>query len=51
VLAVEPGLSHFVVADVDGDGVNDLAMTLSKKGILKIINGKRLFLHGETGTR
>jgi hypothetical protein len=43
VLAIEPGLNHFVVADVDADGVNDLAMTLWKKGILKIINGKNLF--------
>jgi hypothetical protein len=43
VLAAEPGLSHFVVADVDADGVNDLAMVLSKKGRLKIINGKILF--------
>jgi hypothetical protein len=30
-----------VIADVDADGVNDLAMTLSKKGMLKIINGKK----------
>jgi FG-GAP-like repeat len=51
VLAVEPGLSHFVVADVNADGVNDLAMTLSKKGILKIINGKCLSLQRETGAR
>jgi hypothetical protein len=41
-LAVEPGLSHYVVTDINGDGRNDLAMTLWKKGILKIINGKRL---------
>jgi hypothetical protein len=42
VLVTESGYSHYVIADVDADGVNDLAMTLSKKGILKIINGKRL---------
>jgi len=43
VLVTESGFSHYVIADVDADGVNDLAMTLSKKGILKIINGKNLF--------
>jgi hypothetical protein len=42
ILVNEKRLSHFVVTDVDADGVNDLAMTLSKKGILKIINGKHL---------
>jgi FG-GAP-like repeat len=49
VLVTESGFSHFVVADVDADGVNDVAMTLWKKGILKIINGKNLFskLHKE----
>jgi hypothetical protein len=41
-LITEPGLSHFTVADINADGVNDLAMTLAKKGVLKIINGKRL---------
>ena len=42
-MVTESGFSHFVVADVDADGVNDLAMVLSKKGRLKIINGKILF--------
>jgi hypothetical protein len=51
ILSIEKGLSHFVITDVDADGVNDLAMTLSKKGILKIINGKRLSLQSETGAR
>jgi hypothetical protein len=41
-LAIQPDLSHYIVADVDADGVKDLAMTLRKKGVLKIINGKRL---------
>jgi hypothetical protein len=51
VLSFEKGLSHFVVADIDADGVNDLVVTLSKKGILKIINGKHLSIQKETGTR
>ncbi len=41
LLASEEGMSHCVVADFNGDGINDLAMTFEKKGILKIINGKR----------
>ncbi len=51
ILSIEKGLSHYVITDIDADGVNDLAMTLSKKGILKIINGKCLFLQRETGVR
>ncbi|MCX6120467.1 MAG: VCBS repeat-containing protein [Ignavibacteriales bacterium] len=46
-LATQPDLSHYAVADVDADGVKDLAMTLGKKGILKIINGKRLPFRSE----
>jgi hypothetical protein len=42
-LAAEQGLSHYAVADFDGDGIKDVAMTIGKKGILKIINGKILF--------
>ncbi len=45
VLLTEPGLSHYVIADLDADGVDDVAMTLSKKGVLKIINGKQLSVH------
>jgi hypothetical protein len=41
-LAQQPDMSHYVIADFDADGVKDLAMTLEKKGVLKIINGKRL---------
>jgi hypothetical protein len=41
-LITEPGLSHYVVTDIDADGMNDLAMTLEKKGELKIVSGKRL---------
>jgi hypothetical protein len=41
-LMTEPGLSYYVVTDINADGINDLVMTLEKKGILKIINGKRL---------
>jgi hypothetical protein len=42
ILSVEKGLNHFVITDVDADGVNDLAMTFGKKGFLKIVNGRRL---------
>jgi hypothetical protein len=42
MLASEEGMSRCVVADVNGDGVDDLAMTFEKKGVLKIVNGKRL---------
>jgi len=51
ILFVEKGLSHYVIADINADGINDLAMTLSKKGVLKIISGKHLFLQRETGAR
>jgi fructose-1-phosphate kinase PfkB-like protein len=42
LLTTEHDLSHYAIADVDADGINDLIMTLGKKGVLKIINGKRL---------
>jgi hypothetical protein len=42
-LYIEDGMSHYAIADIDADGINDLAITLSKKGVLKIINGKKLF--------
>ena len=45
VLVIEPGMSHYVVADIDADGTNDVEITQWKKGILKIINGKRLPFH------
>jgi len=48
ILFVEEGLSRFAVTDIDGDGLKDLAMTFSKKGFLKIINGKHLSLQIET---
>jgi hypothetical protein len=50
-LAAQPDLSHFALADVDADGIKDLVMTLEKKGILKIINGKRLPFRAEINTR
>jgi hypothetical protein len=55
-LWTEHGLSHFVIADVNADGVNDLLMTFSKKGTLKIINGTQLDFHkreklGEANSR
>jgi hypothetical protein len=46
-LASEEGMSRCVVADVNGDGVNDLAMTFGKKGVVKIINGRRLPFRAE----
>jgi hypothetical protein len=51
VLVTESGFSHCVISDIDADGINDLAMTLSKKGVLKIINGKRLAFQMETSVR
>jgi hypothetical protein len=45
VLATEPNFSHYVVTDINADGVNDVVMTLSTKGMVKILNGKRLPLH------
>jgi hypothetical protein len=50
-LAAQQNLNHFTVADVDADGVKDLLMTLGKKGILKIINGKRLPFRNESSAR
>lgn len=48
LLISDEGLNHFVVADVNGDGINDLAVTFGKKGVLKIINGKRLSFRLDT---
>jgi hypothetical protein len=47
-LSTEQGLSHYIITDINADGVIDLAMTLWKKGMLKIINGKRLPFRVET---
>lgn len=41
-IAVQNDLSYFAISDIDADGIKDLLMTIGKKGILKIINGKRL---------
>lgn len=46
-LASEEGMSRCVIADVNGDGISDLAMTLGNKGMVKIINGKRLPFRAE----
>jgi hypothetical protein len=43
-LYIEDGMTHYAIADIDADGMNDLAVTLSKKSVLKIISGKQLFL-------
>jgi hypothetical protein len=51
ILFVEKGLGRFVVTDIDADGIKDLAMTLTRKGFLKIINGKCLSRKIETGDR
>jgi hypothetical protein len=50
-LAVQNDLSHFAVADINADGIKDLLMTIQKKGILKIINGKQLPVRTGTITR
>jgi hypothetical protein len=39
----EPRMSHFAIGDFDGDGLNDVAITLPNEGVVKIINGKILF--------
>ena len=43
LLVCEPRMSHFAVGDFDGDGLNDVALTLPNEGIVKIINGRKLF--------
>ena len=50
-LAIQQDLSHYAVTDIDADGIKDLVMTLWKKGVLKIINGKRLPYRAEINTR
>jgi hypothetical protein len=50
-LAIQHDLSYYAVADIDADGVKDLAMTLGKKGVLKIINGKRLHINVDRTSR
>jgi hypothetical protein len=50
-LASQQDLSHYAVADFDGDGIKDLAITVGKKGILKIINGKQLPFRVDTNKR
>lgn len=47
ILYIEPQLRSYVIADIDADGKFDLAMTLSKQGVLKIINGKQLDLQSK----
>jgi hypothetical protein len=47
-LVVEKGFSHYVVVDINADGLNDLAMTMGKRSVLKIINGKQLPFRKET---
>ncbi len=37
------GVSHFAVGDVNGDGMNDLVVTLQDEGILRIYNGTLVF--------
>ncbi len=51
ILFVEKGLSRFVVTDIDADGIKDLAVTLPRRGFLKLINGKLLTPQIETGER
>jgi hypothetical protein len=51
ILAVQNDLSHYTIADIDADGIKDLLMTLGKKGVLKIINGKRFPFRVQMNTR
>lgn len=37
-----PARSHFAVADLNGDGIPDVAVTLSDSGVLRIYDGKSL---------
>jgi hypothetical protein len=37
-----PMASHFAVGDLNGDGVPDLAVTLSETGVVRLYDGKRL---------
>ncbi len=37
-----PARSHYALGDVNGDGIPDLAVTLSESGILRIFDGKAL---------
>jgi len=37
-----PARSHFAVADLNGDSIPDLAVTLSDSGVLRIYDGKSL---------
>jgi hypothetical protein len=45
VLLHEPHMSHFAVGDFNGDGWNDLAVSLWKQGAIRIIDGRTLPLH------
>jgi hypothetical protein len=49
ILFAEKGFSRFIIADIDSDGTKDLVMTLARKGLLKMINGKHLLPQIETG--
>jgi hypothetical protein len=44
LLVREPRMSHFAVGDFDGDGLNDVAITLPREGVVEVINGKKLFV-------
>lgn len=43
MLLREPRMSRFAIGDFDGDGLNDVALTLPREGIVKIVNGKKIF--------
>ncbi len=42
VLASHVDFSHYAIADIDCDNINDLVLTFSNKGIVKIIDGNKL---------
>jgi hypothetical protein len=42
VLVSDAGIGRFAVGDVNGDGVPDLAVTLTDKGTMKLYDGKML---------
>jgi hypothetical protein len=41
-LVSDAGIGRFAVGDVNGDGVPDLAVTLTDKGTMKLYDGKML---------
>lgn len=43
ILVPGEGISHFAVGDVNGDGVNDLAVVFRDRGVLRVYHGALFF--------